>query len=147
MVIRTELVFKSYMPKTLEIGMWFIHVTPDEIKIWELDKIPREPIEKFIVENGAPVEPFIIYEDDLLVEPEHIGWMDDGPDTDELREITLEDINIIVNEYDGEIDLEIDEQLFDEDWEVAPLLYEGKVTISLPDTYYEEEEENYEEDN
>ena len=45
-----ELVLKSYMPKQLEIGMWFItKINPGTRKeyseIWALDKMPIETLE------------------------------------------------------------------------------------------------------
>lgn len=147
-VITMELVFKSYMPKSLEKGMLFIRTTSEGNEIWELEKVPRQPIDEFIVENGAPVEPYIIYDEmDLMVEPEHIAWLDEGDDVDELRDLTVDDMNYILNEYNGEIDVQIDEELFDDDWEVAPILVENKVIVSIPGTYYEEEnEEDYEDE-
>ena len=109
-----ELVLKSYMPKQLEKGMLFVEASEEGIKLFELDKIPRDE-ETFIIENGAPMELYIIDDDEtVLVEPHELGWMDDGDDVDELRPLSLEDINYILSEYDGWIELEIIEEFFDE---------------------------------
>ena len=125
-----ELVLKSYMPKSLEIGMLFVEASEQGIKLFELDVIPRDE-EAFIIENGAPMELYIIDGDDVVVEPHEIGWMDDGDDVDELRHIMLEDINYILSEYDGWIGLEIIEEYFDEEEMVIPNMYEQKVVITL----------------
>lgn len=126
-----ELVLKSYMPKQLEKGMLFVEASEEGIKLFELDKIPRDE-EKFIVENGAPMELYIIDDDEtVLVEPHELGWMDDGDDVDELRPLSLEDINYILSEYDGWIELEIIEEFFDEEEQVIPNMYDQKVVIKL----------------
>ena len=126
-----ELALRSYMPKRLEIGMLFADVTEEGTTLWELDKIPRDE-EAFMVENGAPMEVYIIDNDDsVIAEPHEIGWFDEGDDTDELRDITLDDINYILNEFDGWIEIEIIEDFFDEDEQVIPNMYEQKVVVRL----------------
>lgn len=126
-----ELALRSYMPKRLELGMLFADVTEEGTTLWELDKIPQDE-EKFMIENGAPMEVYIIDNDDsVIAEPHEIGWFDEGDDTDELREITLDDINYILNEFDGWLEIEIIEDFFDEDEQVIPNMYEQKVVVRL----------------
>lgn len=126
-----ELALRSYMPKKLELGMLFADVTEEGTTLWELDKIPRNE-EEFMVEHGAPMEIYIIDNDDsVIAEPHEIGWFDEGDDTDELRDISLDDINYILNEFDGWIEIEIIEDFFDEDEQVIPNMYEQKVVIRL----------------
>jgi len=126
-----ELALRSYMPKTLELGMLFANVTEEGTTLWELDKIPQDE-EAFMVENGAPMEVYIIDNDDsVIAEPHEIGWFDEGDDTDELRDITLDDINYILNEFDGWVEIEIIEDFFDEDEQVIPNMYEQKVVVRL----------------
>ena len=125
-----ELVLKSYMPKQLEKGMLFVEVSEQGIKLFELDKIPRDE-EAFIIDNGAPMELCIIDGDDIVVEPHELGWMDDGDDVDELRPISIDDSNYILSEYDGWIELEIIEEFFDEEEQVIPNMYDQKVVIRL----------------
>lgn len=111
--------------------MLFADVTEEGTTLWELDKIPRDE-EAFMVENGAPMEVYIVDNDDsVIAEPHEIGWFDEGDDTDELRDITLDDINYILNEFDGWIEIEIIEDFFDEDEQVIPNMYEQKVVIRL----------------
>jgi hypothetical protein len=119
------------MPKTLELGMLFADVTEEGTTLWELDKIPQDE-EAFMIENGAPMEVYIIDNDDsVIAEPHEIGWFDEGDDTDELRDITLDDINYILNEFDGWLEIEIIEDFFDEDEQVIPNMYEQKVVVRL----------------
>jgi len=126
-----ELALRSYMPKRLELGMLFADVTEEGTTLWELDKIPQDE-EAFMVENGAPMEVYIIDNDDsVIAEPHEIGWFDEGDDTDELRDITLDDINYILNEFDGWVEIEIIEDFFDEDEQVIPNMYEQKVVVRL----------------
>ena len=142
-----ELVLKSYMPKQLEIGMWFItKINPGTRKeyteVWALDKIPQESVEEFVVKNGAPVEPYLIYDEQVIAEPHEIGWWDEGEHSDELRDIELKDINLLLDDYDGVVDVEIDEWDFAHEDAVVAIMYAGKVTMCLPGEYEEEDDED-----
>lgn len=135
-----ELVFKSYMPKELEPGMWFItkknnDTLKEYVELWALEKVPFQSLEEFVTEHGAPVEPYLILDDEVICGPEHIGWWDEGDDVDELRDIELKDINLILNEWDGYVDVEIDEYDFAKTDEINPITYNDRVVISLPNTY------------
>lgn len=130
--ITGELVFRSYMPKTLEKGMLFINT--ETTTIWALEHNVRpEDMDKFLVEHGAPVEPYILDGDDVLLTPDQIGWWDDGPDTDDLRDITVDDFNMIINEYDEMIDIQLEYEAEEyEEVKEAILLQEGKAVLSTP---------------
>jgi len=126
-----EIVLKSYLPLELEEGMLFINrisvgIIEPYVELWELEEVP-EDIDSFIATNGAPVELIIITSEDGNVRAvqDNIGWWDEGEDTDELREITLEDINYLLREFDGYVDLEFD----DDDGDIV--LYDGKVVLSI----------------
>lgn len=149
MVATVELVLKSYMPKHIEPGMWFItklyqNTDKEYIEIWSPDKAPRETLEEFVTKHGAPVEPYLIYDEQVIAEPHEIGWWDDGPEYDELRDIELKDVNLVLNEWSGFVDIEVDEEDLMENEELNPILYGGKVTISLPGL--NDEEEDWEDD-
>lgn len=146
MYYSVELVLKSYMPKQLEIGMWFItKINPGTRKeyseIWALDKYPRETLEEFVTLHGAPVEPYLIYDEQVIAEPHEIGWWDEGEHSDELRDIELRDINLIINEWDGYVDVEIDEWDYAHEEELNPIMYNDKVTLCAPFTYEDDDEE------
>ena len=169
MYILAKLIFKSYMPKRLEVGMWFKKDHSDVvygkiynyITIYELKEIPYDMYE-YMSTSGAPVEPYIIQPmnnpddvEEILVRPEFIGWWesDDGEDDEDgnwTPQVLLEDLSPkIINTWlygengdnDGLIALEVDNNTRE------ALLYEdtNKVMIKQAD-YVDEGEEEYEED-
>jgi hypothetical protein len=134
-----EISLSSYLPPELEIGMLFINrisvgVVEPYIELFELEELP-EDADAFMAKHGAPVELAIIDEDDdILASHDEIGWWDDGDDVDEYREITLDDINYILRELDGYVDIEYDE--VEDDFVVI----DDKVVLSLaPEEELEEE--------
>jgi hypothetical protein len=74
---------------------------------------------------------YIIDGDDVVVEPHEIGWIDEGDDSEELYPISIEEINYILNECDGWLELEIIEDFFDEDEQIIPNFVDEKVVIRL----------------
>jgi hypothetical protein len=118
------------MPKTLEKGMLFVEASEEGIQLFELDSIPRDE-EKFIVDNGAPMELFIVDGDDVIVKHKEIGFIDEGEDSENLYPISIEEINYILNECDGWLELEIIEDFFDEDEQIVPNFVEEKVVIRI----------------
>jgi hypothetical protein len=170
MFILAKLIFKSYMPKRLEVGMWFKRDHSDVVygkvynyfTIYELKEIPYDMYE-YMSTSGAPVEPYIIQPmtnpddvEEILVRPEYIGWWEDdnGEEDDDgnwTPQITLEDLSPkLINDWiygengdnDGLIALEVDDETRE------PLLYEdtNKVMIKQADYVDEENEDEYEEE-
>lgn len=140
MYIPASIELKNYMPKALEKGMLFVRIQKGLfIEVWELEKVPLEPIEEFISKHGPPVELQIVDESgEVLAIHEEIGWWDDGPDWDEYRDISLKDINGVINTYDGQVDV----LAFDDDeYGINLEYYDNKVVICLMGMYEEEEEE------
>ena len=132
-----EISLSSYLPPELEVGMLFINrisvgVVEPYIELFELEEVP-EDADVFMAKHGAPVELIIIDEDgDLLASHDEIGWWDEGDDSDEYRDITLDDINYLLREFDGYIDIE-----YDEDEGVT--IIEDKVVLSLqPDEEFDD---------
>ena len=125
-----EISLSSYLPPELEVGMLFINrisvgVVEPYIELFELEEVP-EDADVFMAKHGAPVELVIIDEDgDLLATHDQIGWWDEDVDSDEYREITLDDINYLLREFDGCVDIDID----DEDESIV--LIEDKVVLSF----------------
>lgn len=132
-----ELSLLSYLPSELEEGMLFVNrisvgVIEPYIELWELEEIP-DNIDDFLAKNGAPVKLFIIDEDETVIAvQEDIGWFDEGEHTDELREVTLNDINYILREFEGILNVELDD-------EEDIVLMDDRIIISFIE--YEEEEE------
>ena len=126
-----EIAVKSYLPPELEVGMLFtnrisVGVIEPFIEIFELEEIPEDS-DAFMAKHGCPVELLIIDEDgDILASHDEIGWWDEGDDVDEYRDITLDDINYLLRELDGYIDIQIEDG---EDFFVV--FVEDKVVLSL----------------
>lgn len=125
-----EISLSSYMPPELEVGMLFINrisvgVVEPYIELFELEEVP-EDADVFMANNGAPVKVIIITPEDgnVRATQDEIGWWDEGEDSDEYREVTLDDINYLLREFDGYVDVE-----FDDDEDIV--LIEGKVVLSL----------------
>jgi hypothetical protein len=150
---KASLVFKSYMPMQLEKGMLFLGWIRDVPYIRSLENVPFDE-DEYIFQNGYPVEPYIIYygnpnlnEEYILAGPEEIAWFDEGESSDYIIDIEVKHYNTIIQDYESEIELEIDPN--DED-SISPLLYEGKITIRYPqeeefveDEYTESDEERW----
>lgn len=132
-----EISLSSYLPDELEEGMLFINrisvgVIEPYIELFELEEIPEDP-EAFMVKHGAPIDLLIIDDEgNIIAFQDQIGWWDEGEDTDELREITLDDINYVLRELEGHVDIEYDE--IEDDF----VMYEDKIVLSIVP---EEEEE------
>lgn len=128
-----EIVLKSYLPLELEEGMLFINrisvgIMEPYVELYELEEIPDD-MDAFMALNGAPVELVIIDDNgSVIATHDEIGWWDDGDDSDEYRDITLEDINHIFRELDGYIDIETDEY--------GAFLVEDKVILTIVEEYY-----------
>ena len=123
-----EFAVESYLPSELEVGMLFtnrisVGVIDPYIELFELEEVP-EDADAFMAKNGAPVELIIIDDEGgLLASHDEIGWWDEGDDSDEYREVTLDDINYLLRELDGYVDIEIDEY--------GVILIEDRVVLSL----------------
>jgi hypothetical protein len=125
-----EISLSSYLPSELEIGMLFINrisvgVVEPYIELFELEELP-EDYDAFMTKHGAPVKLVITTPEDgnVRATQEEIGWWDEGEDSDEYRDVTLDDINCLLRECDGYVDIQ-----FDDDGDIV--LIEGKVVLSL----------------
>lgn len=140
-----EFVVKSYKPLQFEPGQRFltklyIGTIKEHTEIWELTRRPINE-EEFLQKNGYPIELYIINDDgSVLVESEQIGWFDEGDHVDEYRDITLGDINKIIQIHDGIVEMLIDEEAY-EDGLILPVLAEGKAIFRFPVEEYEEEDD------
>ena len=109
-----EISLSSYLPDELQEGMLFINrisvgVVEPYIELFELEEVP-EDADAFMTKHGVPVQLVIIDDEGgLLASHDEIGWWDDGDDSDEYRDVTLDDINYLLRELDGYVDIEVDE--------------------------------------
>jgi len=154
MFIEARLIFQSYMPKRLEQGMLFqrkvsmrkLKTNIEYKEVFELKDIPRDT-EAYILINGWPVEPYVYSitsnPDEhavILATPDLIGWWDDEPDAEyeedaedqgTLRDIEVKDYNYALENYEGNIDIQVYDQEFKEGI-VKPVIYMEKVTLNVP---------------
>jgi len=162
MFILAKLIFKSYMPKQLEIGMWFKRDHSDVVygkvynyfTIYELKETPYDMYEYMSV-HGAPVEPFIVMPmmnpdspQEVLATPEQIGWWDQGDTSDDLEELTVQLINTYIYGEDGEngdIALEVLDTQDEEGIHRNVVFFHDKVTIRHV-TFVDEHEYEWEDD-
>jgi hypothetical protein len=110
-----EISLSSYLPSELEVGMLFINrisvgVIEPYIELFELEEVP-EDADTFMAKHGAPVELVIIDANEhVIATHDEIGWWDDGDDSDEYRDVTLDDINYLLRELNGYVDIQIEDE-------------------------------------
>ncbi len=159
MFITAKLVFESYIPDQIDKGMWFKQTITQNIygrqythdRVFQMNSVGNlssEDFDSFIQMHGYPVRPKIVSitanPDDVahILATEHqIGWWDEDPNSDEMRDIELKDINMILEDYDGEVEIEIDDSYItslEDDEIIVPILYMDKVTLSYPGAHDEE---------
>ena len=118
MYYAAELVIKNYIPEEAAPGMRFVNVLypgtdKETIELWEASKKDLAGFsssEEVFAKYGYPVELYVIdYGDTILARPEQIGWYDEGDHTDEFRDIELKDINDILQNHEGFVEIDIDD--------------------------------------
>ena len=144
--IPLQLSFRSYIPKTgLRTGMMFLKNVNGEPFVFLLERVPVDQ-EQWIKDVGYPIEPYIVNIDEhtdveeVIVEPDNIGWFDEGEFTDELVDIECRHLNRILSGYDGFVELEMMDEEGNEE-NLVPVIYEGKVTLRYPE--FEEHSNDY----
>jgi len=139
------LILNNYVPLQLEEGMYFKSVLypnteKEYTELWELRKLGGfvKADDQFFAQNGYPVEIMILDESgETLANHEQIGWWDEGEHTDDLRDITLSDINRILKNNDA-IEIDISEDAYQIN-QVIPNTAEGKVILRFPVQEYANE--------
>lgn len=151
MYIESKLILQYYVPIIINHipkieYMFYEKNTKGEPYVYTIQGI--NDIEAYITLNGYPVKPNILLpgnpnidgSDAILTTSDQIGWIDDGPDSDSLRDLEVKDFNEIIQDDDFDIMIEVDD-----DTEVV-VLYQGKVCLMRVDTFDESIEEDDDED-
>ena len=149
MYVEAKLIFQYYFPDEGQNEfMFFEKNNKGEPYVYSIPGI--KDIQAFMNVNGYPVKPNILLEgnpnidnsDAVLTTSDQIAWIDDGPQSDSLRDLEIKDMNSIIQDDDFNIMIEID----DDTDEIV--LYEGKCTIMRMDTFdeYEEDEDDWSDD-
>ena len=148
-----KLIFEPYIPDKLQEGMWFLH--KDRYNVLSIRELKAPPFneENFIAENGYPVKPYLIDEGNpnlnngyVVAFPQQIGWWDEGEHSDELYDVTIKEINRILEEDDGYVCVELECENCEEYEKIVPLLYSDKVTLRSLTDVQDEDEEEYDDD-
>ena len=131
MYIEAELVTLAYKPRKLKQGMLFIDRKKDPPEMYELehDFLDRD---KYLSDNGHPVE-LGIFDVSLtwqLAKHEEIAWVDEGEDSEDMHEITIDDINIILRN-NSRCKIQIKDKLYNKEKMIIPVYDEEKVIIKL----------------
>lgn len=145
MYVEAKLIFQYYVPDEGQNEfMFFEKNNKGEPYVYSISGI--RDIEAYMEINGYPVKPNILLEgnpniddsDAVLTTSDQIAWIDDGPDSDSLRDLEIKDMNSIIQDDDFNIMIEVDDETEE------PILYEGKCTIMRVDTFdeYEEDDED-----
>jgi len=137
---QAKLALRHYIPTKLEVGMLFLIQVDGSPQLITLINVWTD-YDIYIKQFGYPVEMYIVEENDesdIICNPEDIGWFDECEECDSLIEFSLKQANYILSEYDGLLEIQIDEDSFDEDEQIIPIYVEEKVIIK----YLDENEES-----
>lgn len=88
-----------------------------------------------------------------MAEPEQIGWFDEGDHQDELRDITIKDINNILDDG-GNCEIDVEEEHLDDDeaqddyFNIVPVLLYDRIIIRYDndDVVLDEDDDDDEEE-
>lgn len=153
MYIEAKLIFQYYVPNVNEHSLsseYMFYQTNNKKEPYVFSISGIRNIEAFLDANGYPVRPHILLvgnpniddSDAMLTTSDQVGWIDDGPDSDSIRDLEIKDMNSIIQDDDFDIMIEVNDET-DE-----PILYEGKVCLMRVDVFeeYDDEWDNDDED-
>ena len=136
MYILATLIFESYFPKSKEQSYLFKKQIREVLynSVKDYDKIVEctnpSLLNDYIKEYGPPVRPLIISLPsnpdafaDVLAKSDEIGWWDEDPNSDELRDVKVSDFNYILEMENSMLEIEIDEDLFEEHYVAKAVIY------------------------
>jgi hypothetical protein len=131
MYVEAELVLSAYKPRKLKQGMLFLNRRKDPPEMTELDHEVADK-DPYIMIFGHPVELGLF---DLtltyqLAKHEEIAWVDEGEDSEDMHEITIEDINSILRS-NNHCKIQIKDKLYQKERMIIPVYDEEKVIIKL----------------
>jgi hypothetical protein len=142
MFVAVELHFRHYDPEELRAGMLFMnHLYPgnegrEHIEIFELtqESIHEQVTpELMFMENGFPVYPYLLdLEGAVVATPEEIGLFDPGDISDNLIDFGVKEMNFIMQEFDGLLEVFVDEDKYEEGI-TLPVLDDGQVIMKFLD--------------
>tara|TARA_R100000541_G_C1885264_1_gene82860 strand:+ start:658 stop:1104 length:447 start_codon:yes stop_codon:yes gene_type:complete len=135
MWIAVELVFHQYgpdeiKPGTLFMNLLYVGTDKEVVEVFEIDKQTADLANKRLInidEFGYPVQPFLLDDDGKVVStPDEIGWFD-HPREEILQEFTTKEMNIVMRDFDGLLEIFIDEDEYEDNF-IQPI-YEQELVI------------------
>lgn len=116
----TKLIYNSYIPTELSVGMLFaMDVVVDDVPylhVYKLDTIPKD-MDKCLEENGYPVKPYLVravssnpdVPPEVVAHPDQLGWIEQEGllypfDIDDMNYISLHDEGYVYVYMDDETD-------------------------------------------
>ncbi len=152
MWVACELVFRNYDPQELKEGMLFINeLNPgneekEQVEVWTLkeENIYEDLVtyDMMVFECGFPVRAYIIDDDGIPIAlPEELGWFDPGSRSKELIPFTTSEMNFIMQEFDGLLEIFVNEDELEEG--IIDPVYEDDLVILRFLTDDEDAEELY----
>jgi len=143
-LIEAEFVFISYLPTKLKVGMTFVSkvtvgVPEVQYNYFTLETLPEDP-DLFMSLYGAPVRVFLLSTDgneEIIALGKEIGYIDDMSIENEINPVPITNtiMNVILNDYEGYVDVVCDE-------DGHPVRYEdNKIILSYLCESDEDEEE------
>jgi len=151
MFVAVELHFRHYDTEELKEGMLFmnhLYLGSDREHI-EIFKLEKEAIHELItpeimfMENGFPVYPYLLDSDgNVVATPEEIGLFDPGEVSVNLIEFGVKEMNFIMREFDGLLEVFVDEDEYEQGY-IVPVLDDNQVILKFLD---DNEEDSYWED-
>lgn len=119
MYIEAKLVFKNYIPIVLTedtLFLNYLHTGSDketiEVFVFNEEQISCYTNLTLLFDTiGYPVHPYIIDEEEsVIATPEEIAWFDPGDDFDEYTDFGVKEMNFILREFDGWLEIDVDEE-------------------------------------
>ncbi len=140
----TKLIYKSYQPSQLEVGMLFaMSVTVNDISylhVHELKSIPRD-IDQYLTDNGWPIKPYLVKAIDsnpdvkpaVVAYPDQLGWVElEGL----LYEFTIDDMNYISLHDEGYV------YVYTDDESDELVLEDGKAVMTYIDNAFDGDDDD-----
>lgn len=152
-----KLILINYVPNELRKGLLFAstlfpNTEKQRMEVWAHESRTHLSATEFFEIHGFPVEMKLLTEEGLeIASGEQLAWWDDNDSSSEnLKDMTLNEVNTILNDYEGVVDILIDEDYYSLG-NVVPLIAMDKVVLrfhceecdEVPDNEISEEEDEY----
>lgn len=140
-----HLAFKNYDPPIIEKGMLFINTKQNYVYEATEDLVKGRPKETIVAQLGYPVEVYVVDEEDnIIASPNEIALWHENDESDSYRLISVKDMNILIEEWDGVVEIDVFDMSPLTAIPLMPVMITGKVILRIPveaEEEFEEEED------